>query len=91
MGRVLSEMNMDERREFIENLFRILSATGAVTLTDINERRLRRALGIARRMAKEKTVSRFVVDVLEQMAREYVAVSAEAFRERLPKRKGKKG
>ena len=91
MEQVLGEMDMDQRREFIETLFRLLTATGAVTLTDINERRLRRALGIARRMAKEKTVSRFVVDVLEQMAREYVAVSAEAFRERLPKRKGKKG
>ncbi len=90
MEQVLGEMDMDQRREFIETLFRLLTATGAVTLTDINERRLRRALGIARRMAKEKTVSRFVVDVLEQMAREYVAVSAEAFRERLPKRKGKK-
>ena len=84
MERVLGEMVMDQRREFIDTFFRILSATGAVTLTDINERRLRKALSIARGMAKEKTVSRFVADVIEQMAKEYVAVSAEALRERLP-------
>ena len=85
MGRVLGEMDMDQRRDFIETLFRILSATGAVTLTDINERRLRKALSIARGMAKEKTVSRFVVDVIEQMVKEYVAVSAEVLRDRLPR------
>ena len=89
MEQVLGEMDMDQRREFIETLFRLLTATGAVTLTDINERRLRRALGIARRMAKEKTVSRFVVDVLEQMAKEYVVVSAAQLKGYLPKRKGK--
>ena len=85
MGRILAQMNMDERREFIDTLFRILSATGAVTLTDINERRIRRALSIARGMAKEKTVSRFVVEVIEQMAKEYVAVSAEYLRAHLPR------
>lgn len=85
MERILGEMDMDERRNFIETFFRILSATGAVTLTDINERRLRKALSIARGMAKEKTVSRFVVDVIEQMVKEYVAVSAEYLRERLPR------
>ncbi len=90
MERVLGQMDMDERREFIETLFRILTATGAVTLTDINERRLRKALSIARGMAKEKTVSRFVAEVIEQMVKEYVAVSAEQLRERLPRlRKGK--
>ena len=85
MGRILGQMDMEERREFIETLFRILSATGAVTLTDINERRLRKALSIARGMAKEKTVSRFVVEVIEQTVKEYVAVSAEVLRERLPR------
>ena len=84
MQQVLGEMDMDQRREFIETLFRLLTATGAVTLTDINERRLRRALGIARRMAKEKTVSRFVVEVIEQTVKEYVAVSAQVLRDRLP-------
>ncbi len=85
MDRLLAEMDMDQRREFIETLFRILSATGAVTLTDINERRLRKALSIARGMAKEKTVSRFVAEVIEQTAKEYVAVSAEYLRDRLPR------
>ena len=90
MERILAQMDMDERREFIETLFRILTATGAVTLTDINERRVRKALSIARGMAKEKTVARFVVEVIEQMAREYVAVSAEAIRDRLPRIRGRK-
>ena len=84
MERVLGQMDMDERREFIDTFFRILSATGAVTLTDINERRLRKALSIARGMAKEKTVSRFVVEVIEQTVKEYVAVSAQVLRDRLP-------
>lgn len=89
MEQVLAAMSMDERREFIETLFRLLTASGAMTLADINERRLRKALSIGRSMAREKTVSRFVLDVLEQMAKEYVAVSAEQLRERLPRRKKK--
>ena len=91
MERVLGQMDMDERREFIDSFFRILSATGAVTLTDINERRLRKALSIARGMAKERAVSRFVVEVIEQMVKEYVAVSAEFLRDRLPRFRREKG
>ena len=85
MEQILAQMSMDERREFIETLFRLLTASGAETITDINGRRLRKALAIGRGMAKEKTVSRFVLDVLELTVREYVAVSAEQLRERLPK------
>ena len=85
MERVLGAMDMDERRDFIDTLFRVLSATGAVTITDINERRLRKALSIVRGMTKEKAVSRFVAEVIEQMAKEYVAVSAETLREHLPR------
>ena len=89
MAQVLGAMDMAQRREFIDTLFRLLSASGAVTLTDINERRLRKSLSIARSMAKEKTVSRFVVDVMEQMLKEYVAMSALQLRERLPRLRGK--
>ena len=85
MGRILSQMDMDERSEFIDSFFRILSATGAVTLTDINERLMRKALSIARGMAKEKTVSRLVVDVIEQTLKEYVSVSTQVLRDRLPR------
>ena len=35
-------------------------------------------------MAKEKAVSRFVVELIEQMVKEYVAVSADDLRDRLP-------
>ena len=89
MEQVLGGMDMEQRREFIETLFSVLTATGAVTLSDINERRVRKALSIARGMAKEKAVSRFVLDVLEQMAKEYVAVSAMELRERLPRLRGR--
>ena len=87
MEQVLGDMSMDERREFIDTFFRLLTATGAVTLSDINERRLRKAISIGRGMAKEKAVSRFALDVLEQMAKEYVAVSARQLRAHLPGRK----
>ena len=89
MEQVLAGMDMAQRREFIETFFSILSATGAVSLSDINERRVRKALSIARSMAKERTVSRFVLEVLEQMAKEYVAVSALELRERLPRLRGR--
>ena len=89
MEQVLGEMDMAQRREFIDTLFRLLSASGAVTLSDINERRLRKSLSIARSMAKEKTVSRFVVDVLEQMVKEYIAASARQLRQHLPGRREK--
>ena len=73
MDRVLAGMGPEERREFIDELFEALSATGAVTVTDLSETRLRQALTIASSFRKGTGTKRFVLQVLEQLAKSYAA------------------
>ena len=74
MQEMLQRMDQSERAEFIDTFFDLLCADGAVTLTDINEHKLRSALELGRELRKEKTVQRFAVDAAEQMVKEYVGI-----------------
>ena len=74
MQEMLQRMDQSERAEFIDTFFDLLCADGAVTLTDINEHKLRSALELGRELRKEKTVQRFAVDAAEQMLKEYVGI-----------------
>lgn len=76
MQEMLGRMDQDERAEFIDTFFGMLSSTGAETLTEIGEHRLRKALELTRELRKEKTVQRFAVDAAEQMLKEYVNIVA---------------
>lgn len=44
----LRQMPLEQREKFVEGLFEVLTASGAVTLTDLKEDRLRSALAMAR-------------------------------------------
>ena len=73
MDKVLGDMNAEERREFVEEFFDALSAAGAETITDLTETRLGEALTIAGSFRKGTGTKRFVLQVLEQMAKNYAA------------------
>ena len=76
MQEMLRRMDQNERAEFIDLFFDLLTSTGATTLTDINEHKLRKALEIRKGLRKDKTVQRFALDAAEQMLKEYFAIVA---------------
>ncbi|MEA4964655.1 MAG: Mbeg1-like protein [Oscillospiraceae bacterium] len=58
-----ARMNQEERQQFINALFDILTSTGAVTLTDLTEHRLRQALLMARELRQAPEVYRFMLSL----------------------------
>lgn len=68
----LAGMDLEQRREFIEDFFDVLTSTGAVYLGDFTEHRLRQALEIAGRLKGEKEIHRFVSGVLQEMIKEFI-------------------
>ena len=73
MEQVLGGMTMEERREFVEEFFGALTATGAVTLSDLSARMLRETLRVARAVHQEPSLHKMVNDTLEAMAKGYAA------------------
>jgi len=72
MDSTLEDMTIEERRAFIDEFFGALSATGAVTLTDMTEHKLRKALSLVRTIGgRESKTRRLALLVLEQMLAEY--------------------
>lgn len=73
MDKVLTGMSMAEREAFIEEFFGALGSTGAETLTDITEQRLRQAWQMMRSLQQEPGVRRLVIDTLEALTKGYAA------------------
>ena len=71
MDRVLATMGQEQRREFIEELFDALAATGADTVTEISEQKLYKALEIAGSFRKGTGTRRFVLEVLRELVKAY--------------------
>lgn len=68
----LGSMDTDERREFIDEFFAALTATGAVTITELTEHKLRQALSVLRTLRNGSRTKRFALEVMEGIAREYI-------------------
>ncbi len=78
MKELLAGMTLAQRREFIEEFFGTLSATGAVTLTDLTDRKLREVLRTAKSLNQEPGVHKLVLETLELMIRAYVSEKSKA-------------
>ena len=68
---IIAEMDIDERTELIEDIFQILTASGAVYLSDLTENKMRQAIEITHQFRKEKTVHRFALQLAEKMFLEF--------------------
>ncbi len=75
MDQVLERLSLEERRQFIEELFDALASTGAVTLTDLTENKLSQAIGIAGSFRRGTGTRRFVLLVLGQLLKSLAAQS----------------
>jgi len=78
MKEILTGMTLAQRREFIEEFFGTLTATGAVTLTDLTDRKLREILRTARTLSQEPGVHKMVFDMLEIMTRGYISEKSKS-------------
>ncbi len=72
MDKMMDKMSLDDRKAFIEELFGVLTATGAVTLTDLTDTRLRQAIVLAKSVYDAPEVKKFLFGTLENMLREYI-------------------
>ena len=60
----LSGMSQEAREAFIEDFFQIMTSTGAFTLTDLTEIKLRHALEIAQSLGQNREVQRFALSLI---------------------------
>ena len=64
MNETLSGLSREERESFIEDFFQIMTSTGAFTLTDLTEIKLRHALEIAQSLGQNKEVQRVALSLI---------------------------
>ena len=64
MKETLSGMSQEERVAFIEDFFQIMTSTGAFTLTDLTEIKLRHALEIVQSLGQNKEVQKFALSLI---------------------------
>lgn len=67
-------MDLTQRAEFIEKLFGVLTSTGAVYLSDFSENTARQALEIAKKLKGDKGIPKFVLKVIQSMAKEFFQI-----------------
>ncbi len=90
MDQLLREMTREQRADFIETFFNTLGESGAETLTDVTEQRLLQTLKMVRELNKEPEVRGMVVEMIENIVKDYAAEkSAALFPLRLPFRRRK--
>ncbi|MGE4484161.1 MAG: Mbeg1-like protein [Oscillospiraceae bacterium] len=65
-------MDLKQRRQFVDTLFAILTSTGAKTLTDLNEHKLRQAIEIANGLYQDREQRELIVMTLELLIKEYM-------------------
>ena len=73
MKEVLTSMTVEQREAFIEEFFGTLSASGAVTLTDVTDRKLREVWQMMRSLQQEPEVRRLLTDMAEAITKGYAA------------------
>lgn len=66
---MVEKMTVEDRRTFIEELFDTLEKSGAKTVTDITEQRLKNVLKLTNSLRKAPEVRKFIGALIEEMIR----------------------
>lgn len=67
-----AEMDLEQRQRFVDALFSVLTSTGATTLTDLNEHKIRQAIELVNTLRQEPKQRELLTETLELLIREYV-------------------
>ena len=65
-------LDLKQRRQFADTLYAVLTSTGAATLTDLNEHKLRQAIEIANGLHQDREQRELLVVTLELLIKEYI-------------------
>ena len=71
MNKTLSGMNREEQKTFIDDFFQIMTSTGAFTLTDLTELKLRRAIEITQSLSQNREVHKFALHLISNYLADY--------------------
>ena len=74
LNETLSGMSLEEREVFIEDFFQIMTSTGAFTLKDLTEIKLRRALEIAQSLGQDKNVHKFALSFISNYIADFRSI-----------------
>lgn len=77
MQTTLNGTSMEEARKFVDGVFEVLGATGADSIKDLTENKLRSAVSIVGALRQDTEVKRFVMQFLEVYVRELRGAEAE--------------
>lgn len=67
-----SDLDMDTREAFVNALFDALTSTGARTLTDLTEHRIRQSMAMVQNVWQDPEQKALLLDTMELLIREYV-------------------
>ena len=67
LDETMEGMSREEREEFIEAFFQIMTSTGAFTVTDLTEIGLRNTLKVVRSLRRDKKVKKFALTVISNV------------------------
>ena len=70
---VLEGMDIEQRKQFISELFNTLEEAGASTVTDLSEMQARKALDLVRKVRNQPEVGKFLSSLIELMLKDYAA------------------
>ena len=76
ISELVHDTDDSELQDFIDDFFGILESTGATSLSDFTEMKLKNALKLAGSMGYDKSVRRFTVNMLENIAKDYEQLSS---------------
>ena len=62
----IADMDSDERRELVEEIFDVLTSTGAFTLSEFSEQSLRKSLELANQFRKAPELRSFLLSLAEK-------------------------
>lgn len=63
MEQTLNNMNLEERQETVDEIFEVLSSTGAVNLLDLSENSVSQALKLSSEFQKSKEIRQFLLSL----------------------------
>lgn len=72
------EMDLEQRQRFVDALFSVLTSTGARTLTDLNEHKIRQSIELVNTLRQEPKQRELLTETLELLIREYVTSARAA-------------
>jgi len=78
---VLTDMDMDARRDFIDTMFDLLDSSGAKTVTELTEKGRGTMLSLGLDLIRNNETKQFIISILRELAQDYISETQRDIRE----------